>query len=126
VPPVENTTAQPGLGEDLTEALIAAFNADRNLHVTNIEAANLIVTAKVETYSRSAASYTGSQEVSAYELVVGARVEAHDQVRDEDFYSGSVSARITYNPGVRTEEQAARDAAARLAQEIVRRVLTAW
>jgi len=126
VTPAENATAQPGLGEELTDALVTAFNADRNLRVTNIEAASLVVTARVETYSRSAASYTGNQEVSAYELLLGARVEAHDQVRDEDFYTGSSSVRTTYDPTAMPEEQAAREAVTRLAREIVRQVLTAW
>ncbi len=126
VSPAENATAQPGLGEALTDSLIAAFNRDRNLRVTNIEAANLVVTARVETYSRSAASYTGNQEVSTYELLLAARVQAHDQVRDEEFYSGSSSVRTTYNPAAKTEEQAAVEAVGRLAQEVVRQVLTAW
>ncbi len=126
VTPAENATAQPGLGEDLTDALVVYFNADRNLRVTNLEAAHLVITARIETYSRSAASYTGEQEVSAYELLVGARVQAHDQVRDEEFYSGSPSVRMTYNPAALTEEQAGREAVNRLAREIVRQVLTAW
>jgi hypothetical protein len=124
--PADNATVQPGLGEALTDSLTAAFNADRNLRVTNVENADLVVSTKVETYSRSAASYTGEQAVSAYELSLGARVQARDQVRDEDFYSGSVSVRVTYDPNVKTEEQAAQEAIKKLAAEIVRQVLTAW
>ncbi len=126
VPPVLNSTTQPGLADDLGEALVTAFNSDRSLRVTNVEAANLVVNVTVNNYSRSTTSYTGDQEVSAYEIALSAQVTAHDQVRDEEFYSGSVSARVTYDPSAKTEEQAAAEALVKLASEIVRQVEIAW
>jgi len=126
VQPADNTTAQPGLGEELTDALVTAFNSDRTLRVTSVENANLVVTATVDDYSRAAASYTGEQVISAYEIVVSARVQAQDQAREEEFYSGNVSARTTYDPNSKTEDQAAREAITRLAGEVVRQILTAW
>jgi hypothetical protein len=126
ITPVLNSTTQPGLAEQLNDALPQAFNADRSLRVTNLEAANLVLNATVSGYSRDAASYTGDQAVSAYKVTVSAQVDVRDQVRDEDFYSGPASASITYDPGARTEEQAASEAVSKLASEIVRQVLIAW
>lgn len=130
VPPAANTTTQPGLAEALTDSLTAAFTADRTLRVTNAEAADLIVNTTVSSYSRTPASYTGDQTVSAYDLSLSAQVEARDRTRDELFYSGVASARFTYNPEVETggltEEQAADSAMKRLASEIVRQVQIAW
>jgi hypothetical protein len=126
IPPALNTTTQPGLAENLTEALTTVFTTDRTLRVTNVEAANLVITVTVNSYSRAPASYTGSQEVSAYELALSAQVTARDQVRDEEFYSGNASARVTFDPDAKTEEQAASEALAKLAGEIVRQVQTAW
>jgi hypothetical protein len=103
-----------------------AFNSDRNLRVTNVEAANLVVSATVNSYTRDAASYTGDQAVSAYKLTVTAQVDANDQVRDETFYSGSAAVTVTYDPNARTEEQAATEAISKLAAEIVRQILIAW
>ncbi|MCX6844251.1 MAG: LptE family protein [candidate division WOR-3 bacterium] len=126
VPPATNTTTQPGLAEALTVELTAAFTSDRTLHVTNAEAADLIVNTTVSSYSRTASSYTGDQVVSAYELSVSAQVQARDQTRDEEFYSGTASARVTYDPNAKTEEQAAADAVKKLASEVVRQVQIAW
>ena len=126
VPPATNTTTQPGLAEALTDSLTAAFTADRTLHVTNQEAADLVVNTTVSSYSRTPASYTGDQTVSAYELSVGARVEARDRTRDEILYSGVASSRITYDPDVKTEEDAAAETVKKLASEIVRLVQIAW
>ena len=123
---VDNATDQPALGENLTDALTAAFTVDRNLRLTTIDDANLVVSATVEGYTRTAASYTGEQNITAYELTVSARVRVQDQVKDAQFYSGTVSSRTTYDPNAKTEEQAASEAITRLAAEIVRQVLTAW
>jgi hypothetical protein len=131
VTPATNTTTQPGLAEALTDELTTAFNSDRTLRVTNAEAADLVVTAVVSSYARNASSYTGDQAVSAYEVSVSAQIEARDQTRDEEFYSGTASARFTYDPdatppNVNTEEQAAAEALKKLASEIVRQVQIAW
>ncbi len=126
VPPATNTTTQPGLAEALTDSLTAAFASDRTLHVTNTEAADLVVTATVSSYNRTASSYTGDQAVSTYELSVSAQVDARDQTRNEEFYKGVASARVTYDPNVKTEEVAAAEAIRKLASEIVRQVQIAW
>jgi len=126
VPPATNTTTQPGLAEALTDELTSAFNSDRTLRVTNTEAADLVVNATVSSYSRTASSYTGDQVVSAYELSISAQVDAHDQTRDEKFYTGTASGRVTYDPNAKTEEEAATDAVKKLASEIVRQVQIAW
>ena len=126
VSPALNTTTQPGLAEVLTDSVIAAFTADRTLRVTNTEAADLVVSSTLSNYSRTASSYTGEQAVSAYELSVSAQVEARDQSRNEGFYKGTASARVTYDPNAKTEEQAASEAIGKLASEIVRQVQIAW
>jgi len=89
------------------------------------------VNTTVSSYSRTPSAYTGGdttgeQAVSAYELSISAQVEARDQGRDEQFYSGTASARVTYDPSVKTEELAAAEAVRKLALEVVRRVLIAW
>lgn len=126
VPPATNTTTQPGLAEALTDSLTAAFTSDRTLHVTNSEAADLVVNTVVSSYNRTASSYTGDQAVSAYELSVSAQVDARDQTRNEQFYKGTASARVTYDPNAKTEEQAAAEAMRKLASEVVRQVQIAW
>jgi hypothetical protein len=132
VPPATNTTTQPGLAELLTDSLTAAFTADRTLRVSNAEAADLVVNTTVSSYTRTASSYSSdslAQKVSAYELSVSAQVDARDQTRNEQFYKGVASARVTYDPNppnAKTEEQAAAEAIKKLASEIVRQVQIAW
>jgi hypothetical protein len=130
IPPATNATTQPGLAEALTDSLTAAFTADRTLRVTNVEAADLVVNTTVSSYARTPVSYSGdstaSQSVSAYELSVNAQVDARDQTRNEQFYKGTASARVTYEPSSKTEEAAAFEAIGKLASEVVRQVQIAW
>ena len=108
-----------------------AFASDRTLRVTNLEAADLVVNTTVSSYMRTPSAYTGGdttrdQDVTAYDLSVSAQVDARDQTRNEEFYKGVASARVTYDPKVKTEEQAAAEAIKKLASEIVRQVQIAW
>ncbi len=126
VPPVENSTTRPGLGDELTELLTTAFNKDRNLRVSTLENADLAATVNITSYSRTAAVYEEDQTILTYEIAVSARVEAEDQVRGESFFTAAVSERVNYDPDAETEEQAATRALEKLADEIVRRIITTW
>ena len=131
VPPATNTTTQPGLAEALTDSLTAAFTSDRTLRVTNVEAADLVVNTVVSSYVLTPSAYTGgdssgAQAVTAYDLSVSAQIQARDQTRDEDFYKGNASAKVSYDPNLKTEEAAAAETIRKLASEIVRQVQIAW
>ncbi|OYD14849.1 hypothetical protein CH330_07340 [candidate division WOR-3 bacterium JGI_Cruoil_03_51_56] len=126
VPPVENSTMQPGLDDELTELLITAFNKDRNLRVTTLDNSDLVVLVNITTYSRTATAYDEKQTISTYDIAISARVEAEDRIRDETFFKGMVSERINYDPDSETEEQAAARVLENLAREIVRRIITTW
>lgn len=123
---VENSSTLPGGGDDLTEAIVAAFNRDRNLRVSAIETADLVLTTALTSYSRTATAYDASQAISGYEVAVSARVQAEDRVRGESFLDRAVSARVNYDPATEDEDSAAGRALERLAEEIVRQVITTW
>lgn len=117
---------QPGLEDQLTDFTTAAFNRDRSLRVSTPEKSDLVLTITITSYSRIAAVYDEKQNISTYDLTASAQVEAHDQVRDETYFSGTVAEKVVYNPATETEEIAASRLLQRLAAEIVRRILTAW
>jgi HAMP domain-containing protein len=122
----ENATARPGAGEDLTQALVSAFNRDRNLRVTALETADLVLTTALSAYSRTATAYDAGQAITGYEIAVSAHVQAEDRVRGENFLDRTVSARVSYDPDAEDEDSAAARALERLAEEIVRQVITTW
>jgi len=124
--PAENSTAQPGLADEFTELLADAFNTDRRLRVTALEAADLSVSVRLTEYSRNPAAYSGDETISAYDIVISAAVACDDRTRNEEHYSGTVFARTTYDPAAESEEAAAERALKTLAADIVRAIITKW
>ena len=124
--PVENSTSQPGVGDEFTDLLAAAFNRDRTLKVTALDAADLAMTVRLTAYSRSPAAYSGDETITLYDLAVSAMVEADDRARSEEHYAGSLSARVSYDPDTETEESAVTRCLTLLADDIVRAVITKW
>ncbi len=123
---VENSTTQPGLTEELSLVLPRVFNSDRNLRITTLEAADLAVSVTLKSYSRTAASYDAEQTISTYEISIAAQIDVEDQVRNESFFSGIVTSRISYQPENKSEEDAISEAIEKLAREITRQIITAW
>ncbi|MFO7638776.1 MAG: LPS assembly lipoprotein LptE [bacterium] len=124
--PVDNGTSQPGIGDEMTELLVSAFNDDRRLRVTSLDAADLSVNARLTSYARSPVAYSGDEIITAYEIVVSATVICEDRTRNEEYYSGSLSARVSYEPDSEPEESAATRCLATLADDIVRAIVTKW
>lgn len=123
---VTNATTQPGLAEELTDSLNTAFRADRNLQVTGVENAELLLSVNITTYSRVAAVYDAAQAISGYELSITANFESEDRLRNEQFTSGPASARLVYDPASMDEPTAASRVIGQLARDIVRGIVTAW
>lgn len=123
---IENSTTQPGLAEELSIVLPRIFNSDRSLRVTAPEQADLTVSVMLINYSRTPASYDAEQTISVYEINLTAQVEALDQVRNEPFFSGTVSSRTSYDPEIKSEETVTSELIEKIAREITRQIITAW
>jgi ABC-type phosphate/phosphonate transport system substrate-binding protein len=124
--PVENSTNQPGIGDEMTDLFAEAFNRDRSLKVTALDAASLVLSAKLTSYTRSAAAYAGDETITLYEVAIGVAVTCEDRARGEEYYSGSLSTRVTYDPDAEVEEAAATRCLTQLADDVVRAIVTKW
>lgn len=124
--PAENSTSQPGIGDEMTELLAAAFERDRRLRVTALEGADLSVNVRLTNYTRMPVAYSGEEMVTAYDISISATVVGEDRTRNEEHYSGTLSARATYEPDSESEESAATRGLTILAEDIVRAIVTQW
>lgn len=123
---VENSTTQPGLAEELLLQLPVALSYDRNLRISSLDQADLVLQALITGFYRTASAYDAAQNIIAYEITVSAQIDVYDQSRNEPFYSGTITSRISYDPASKTDESAITEAIGKLAQEIVRQIITAW
>lgn len=123
---VENSTTQPGLAEELMLKLPQALGADGNLRISSPEAADLLLEVVINGYYRTASAYDADQNITAYEITVTAEVDVKDQIRNEPFFTGTVSSRLSYTPASKSDETAITETVEKLAREIVRQIITAW
>lgn len=126
IEPIENLSAQPEAASLLEQQLRSEFARDRTLRVVDVERGDILLKIQVTGYSKEAEAYTGDQRISSYRLTTAASVSALDRVRDENLYSGTITAQISYDPNQSSEEKATGDLMARLARDIVRILLLAW
>ena len=124
--PVDNSTSQPGIGDEMTELLAAAFERDRRLRVTALDAADLAISVGLLSYTRAPVAYSGDEIVTAYDITISAAVTCEDRTRSEEYYSGSLTARATYEPDSEPEESAATRCLTILSDDIVRAIVTQW
>ena len=126
IPVVSNQTIKPGLGDMLTSQLIDDFTADRNLKVTPIDKANIVLNCVVKNYEKTPQSYNADQTVIAYRITLTAGVVATDNIKSASLWEGDISSWITYDAASETEDIGIARAIEKLSQDILRKTLTAW
>jgi len=110
----------------LTSQLIDDFTADRNLKITPIDKANIVLNCAIKNYERSPQSYTADQTVIAYKITLTAGIVATDNIKSASLWEGDISSWITYDAGTETEDIGIDRAIKKLSQDILRKTLTAW
>lgn len=126
IPIAKNETVRPGLGELLTDSLIADFTQDRTLKIDNIDRADIILDCTIKNYERSPQAYTANQEVIAYKVLLECEITASDRVKTDTLWHGNIATTISYDAKTETEDQGIEKAITKLSLEILRRVLTTW
>jgi hypothetical protein len=124
--PVENQTLKPGLEVQFTDSLIARFQRDGSLRLSDAEKADVALHCRITDYDKAPQSYVTGQEVSNWQVTVSAKVEADDQVRGEKLWEGPISVTANYDAVRQKEDDGIGEALGKLADEIMRRTLIAW
>jgi hypothetical protein len=126
IPVVGNETIKPGLGDMLTVQLIDDFTQDRNLKITPIDKANIVLNCAIKNFERSPQSYNADQTVIAYKITLTAGVIATDNIKSASLWEGDITSWITYDAASETEDIGVDRAIKKLSQDILRKTLTAW
>jgi hypothetical protein len=126
IPVVNNQTIKPGLGDMLTSQLIDDFTQDRNLKVTPIDKANIVLNCAIKDYEKTPQSYNSDQTVIAYKITLTAGIVATDNTKSASLWEGDISSWITYDAASETEDIGIDRAIKKLSQDILRKTLTSW
>jgi outer membrane lipopolysaccharide assembly protein LptE/RlpB len=122
VPYLDNVTAQPALGVELTDLIVQAVQEDNTLKVVGEESANGILQGRVTRYSRRQVSTTNSLRVDEYQVQIAVELTFVLRPSGETVFAKRVFTGVGnyFLEDPQTTESTARSLAA---TEIVRSVL---
>lgn len=134
IPVLQNNTIEYALSEEVTQALVDGFLADRHLRVTGERDANAVLRGTLLSYRNRVFGYTREERATEYEVVLVVQVTFRDLVKNRDLWKeDALTVRTTYNVSpvgagdvARTETEARREVIAKLADQIVSRTVQGW
>jgi outer membrane lipopolysaccharide assembly protein LptE/RlpB len=133
IPVFANNTVEFGLADEVTQALVNAFLADRSLKIVGEREADSALRGTIVTYDNHVFGYTQQERATQYEIVLVVKVAFHDLVKNRDLWKeDALTVRTTYNVVAvgtappQTETDGRRDVIQKLADQIVSRTVQGW
>jgi outer membrane lipopolysaccharide assembly protein LptE/RlpB len=133
IPTLANNTVEHGLADDITQALINSFQADRRLTSERERDADTVLRGTVLSYRNRVYAYTSQEVATQYEILLAVKVSLHDQVKNREIWKeDALTVRTTYSvvpvgsEPAKTEVDGRRDVIQKLADQIVSRTVQGW
>jgi hypothetical protein len=130
IPVLGNETVEPGLEQELSEAIARQFLDDGTLRVVPENEADSAIYGVVTRYVNQVFGYNADEQTEEYEVVIELSVEFKDLVkRKTRWQDESMVGRTTYfvvGPEAQDEVSGRAGAIERLAQDILNRTVRSW
>ena len=86
IPVFKNTSPEPNIHRDATDAIRRAFISDGRLKVVGTSKADLLMRGTLTDYQLRAVSFSAEDTVEEYIVRLGVQVESYDQVKKKIFF----------------------------------------
>ena len=127
VPLFEDNTAEFGVKEELTDAVITQFGRDNSLKLGTDRDSDVLVKGTILRIRDDVASYNQAETVESAKVYVSVKIECTDTVKRKVLWQETLSRWGTYSPDATDERNdAISDAILQLADEIVNKTVTGW
>ena len=133
IPTFANNTVEHALADDITQALINSFLADRRLRLERERDADAVLRGTVLSYKNRVYAYTSQEVATQYEILLTVKVSLRDQVKNREIWKeDALTVRSTYNvipvgsEPAKTEADGRREIIQKLADQIVSRTVQGW
>jgi len=133
IPVFVNNTVEFGLADDITQALVAVFLADRHLRLVQERDAVAVLRGTVAAYKNQVFGYTSTERATEYEVVLTVQVSFRDMIKNRDVWKEeALSVRTTYSvvpvgtEPAKTEADGRKDVIQKLTDQIVSRTVQGW
>src|SRR6266849_518087 len=86
IPTFANNTVEHGLADDVTQALINGFLADRRLRLERERDADSVLRGTILAYRNRVYAYTSQEVATQYEILLTVKVSLRDQVKNREIW----------------------------------------
>ena len=124
VPLFEDKTAEFGIDQQMTDALIEAIIMDNTLQIADMKDANALLTGIITKVEERAGSYSQDEEASDFNIYVSVKITFEDRVKRRVMWEKSWSEFGTFEPGDR--QIGLDDAIEKLTTEIINQMVSNW
>ena len=122
----ENNTAEFGIEDRMTDAVIDAFIADGTMRVLPSDQAEAILEGALVSYNRRPYEYDELDQVTSYVVEMDFIIHLKKPGDDSDFWTETMSQRGVYDLLTETEEDARLKAINLLVEAIINRTTKSW
>jgi len=134
IPTFTNNTVEHGLADDVTQALINGFLADRRLKLERERDADAVLRGTILAYRNRVYAYTTQEVATEYEILLTVKVGLRDQDKNRELWrEDEMAVRTTYSVvavgdslAAKTEADGRREVIQKLSEQIVSRTVQGW
>ncbi len=129
VPVFNDQTAEFGVKEQLTNAVITAFTRDNNLKIADRRAADAIVNGTLLRVTEQAGVYTRSEQVQEIRVTLTVQIKYEDVKKRKVLWEETLMQFGAYSPGDATSgdrESAIKQAVDKIAAEVLNKSVSDW
>ncbi len=128
IPLFDNRTAEFGITETLTDAVIDEFIRDGSLKIADRSAADVLLLGTIVSVSDRAGAYDQQEVVQDIKVYITVRVECTDQVKRHTLWKERITQFGSYDPaeGPEGRSTAYEQAYEKISQEILNKTVSNW
>ncbi len=129
VPIFDDRTAEFGVKEQLTEAIIASFNRDNTLKIADRRVADAIVSGTILRLNEQAGVYTAQEQVQEIRVYLTVKIKCDDVKKRKVLWEEELTQFGAYVPGGANSgdrQSAISSAIDKIATEVLNRTVSGW
>ncbi|GBE30230.1 MAG TPA: hypothetical protein ENH10_00965 [Bacteroidetes bacterium] len=128
VPPFENQTAEFGLAEDLTEALVNEFLDDNTFKVFDLRQADAVIYGTILRVVDGPSTFSSDETVQEYKVTVTVRVRYEDLVKGKVVWEETLSTFGIFpaGGGLAEREEGVVEAVQKMTEDILNKTVSGW
>lgn len=128
IPAVENRTAEFGLVEELTDAIIESFTQDNTLKIRKLQNADCVLYCTLLRLDDKPFSFQANETVDEYKVTLTLKVKFEDRVKGKTVWEETLTQFGVYpfGEGASAREDGIAEAIEKLAEEILNKTVSGW